>query len=70
MTATVTRTAVVPTTSEIGPTMMIGTKLATETSMFEDAEDAAADVLRQVLLELGLRRDRHEPVGDPGEEAR
>ena len=34
----------------------------------QDAEDAAADVLRQVLLELGLGRDRHERVGDPGEE--
>ena len=32
--ATVTRTHVVPTRSEIGPTMMIGRKLATETSMF------------------------------------
>ena len=31
--ATTRMTAVVPTTSEIGPTMMIGRKLATETSM-------------------------------------
>ena len=34
----------------------------------QDAEDAAADVLGQVLLELGLRRDGDEPVGDAGEE--
>ena len=34
----------------------------------QDAEHAAADVLRQVLLELGLGRDRDERVGDPGEE--
>ena len=34
----------------------------------QDAEDAAADVLRQVLLELGLRRDRDEAVGDAGEQ--
>ena len=32
--ATAMSTAVVPMTSEIGPTMMIGRKLATETSMF------------------------------------
>ena len=34
----------------------------------EDTEDAATDVLGQVLLELGLRRDGDEAVGDPGEE--
>ena len=34
----------------------------------QHAEDAAADVLRQVLLELRLRRDGDDAVGDAGEE--
>ena len=34
----------------------------------EDTEDASADVLGEVLLELGLRRDGDEPIRDPGEE--
>ena len=34
----------------------------------EHAEDAAADVLGQVLLQLRLRRDGDDPVGDPGHE--
>ena len=34
----------------------------------QDAEDAAADILREVLLELRLRRDGDEPIRDPGEE--
>ena len=36
----------------------------------QDAEDAPADVLGQVLLELGLRRDRDERVGDARRAAR
>ena len=34
----------------------------------ENAEDASADILGEVLLELRLRWDGHEPIRDPGEE--
>ena len=34
----------------------------------QDAVHAASDVLRQVLLQLGLRRDGHDRVGDAGQE--
>ena len=48
--------------------MMIGRKLAVEIEHVEHAEDASADLLGQVLLELGLGRDRDVGVGDPGQE--
>ena len=61
-------TAVVPTRSEIGADDDDRQEARHRDEHPEDAEDAAADVLRQVLLELGLGRDGDEPVGDPGEE--
>ena len=48
--------------------MMIGRKLDDRHEHVQDAEHAAADVLGQVLLELGLRRDRDEGVGDARDE--
>ena len=56
-------TAVVPTQSAIVPTTMIGRMLADRDEHVEDAEDAPADLRGDVLLELDLRRDRHDAVG-------
>ena len=48
--------------------MMIGRKLATETSMLRTPKTRPRTSSGQVLLELGLGRDRDDGVGDAGEE--
>ena len=48
--------------------MMIGRKLDDRHEHVQDAEHPAADVLRQVFLELGLGRDGDERVGDAGDQ--
>ena len=68
MQPTAISTVVVPTKSDSGPTMRIGSEARHRHQHVEDAEHAAADVLGQVLLELGLRRDRDEGIGHAGEQ--
>ena len=58
----------VPTRSDTGPTMRIGSEARHRHEHVEDAEHAAADVLGEVLLELRLRRDRDAGVRHAGEQ--
>ena len=67
-TAAMSTTGMVPIASEIGPTTMIGRKLPTDTSMFRIPKTRPRTVLRDLLLELRLGRDRDRRVGDPGHE--
>ena len=61
-------TLVVPTRSDTGPDDDDRREARHRHQHVEDAEHAAADLLGELLLELGLRRDRDERVGDAGEQ--
>ena len=65
---TTSMTAAVPTRSEIGPDDDDRQEARHRDEHVQDAEDAAADLLRQVLLELRLRRDGDGAVGDARDE--
>ena len=66
--ATRNSTLTLPTRSATGPDDDDRQEAGDRDEHVEDAEHAAADVLRDLLLELRLRRDRDERVGDAGEE--